>query len=1782
MAGEGRKRFERALKGALDKKKDKPRLFKGLMGAYVAGVQAVGVADRPDFVWVRLRGATGEVIQAFNDDVMEVFDLPVLVIRDERFSHIWRIEGRDLGQYGDWGGASYLPPHGRTHSFTASAADTGSDPVWVFKRQFMPFMPRPNLSGTNAIYLEAEYYFWEGRYHYWPGSGTEDLLQYRPTGGGAGRFVTIYLDGDLGIPQVLLGPEFSLIYPPQDQTEFIAVPAQDVGIPIAAISLQTGTEQIGWQEIYDLRLAPSELPATGSTIGVFDEGVPVGNVRSMNFVGDNVEAIVSGSFAWISVTGTTGGGGQVGGATGTTTYMLVGVPEPVVNITGQYWRTPGGTPYATGSLNAFIDGISQLKDTAFEEQFAASGTYRYLENPPTGVVHEVKFGVPVQAVGQVGPAGPSGTQGPAGDEGATGAQGPPGADGPVGAGGGIVVLEDGIIVGTGTHFDLQKDLSASRSGTHIRIDVENPTTGTVVLIDEQTILGSIEKLVIEGDPAYASQTGAFGYVSFSGSIGPQGPEGATGSQGPAGPEGATGAVGPQGPEGATGSVGPQGPEGATGAVGPQGPEGATGSTGPQGAEGATGATGPQGPEGATGSTGPTGPQGPVGTGQFGVTALDEGILLGTGVFFNFVGDNVEASISGSMVRVFVTGSIGGSDPPVTGTVVVYDEGTLLGSFDEMRFIGSEVAVYNSGTYAAIAITGTAAGAGGGVVAIPILKGEDEFTFTGSFAVREIGVSGTITQPIGSLAVNMRVRRRVDAANSAVWTTRLAIANAFWFRADDSRDIADPPDQLRYAVQRVAGSGEDTTIRVDYEVFTTGSIVGEQGAQGPPGPFGVYVTDDGVPVGTGTRIDIGEELDASISGTTVRLDVESPVTGTVVLYDEQSLLGSIEKLVVEGDPAYASQTGVFGFISFSGSVGPQGPQGAEGATGATGPAGPEGATGATGPTGPEGATGATGPQGAEGATGATGPQGPEGATGSIGPQGPVGTGQFGVFGQDDGVPLGTGTILDFGEQLEASISGSSIRVDVEKPVTGSLVLLDEGGILGSVVELDLAGTWIDGAISGTRGTILVPGRALDEINDVVIQSIQDRDFLMFDIATGWINIVEPPAAFTGTVVVYDEDTFLDAFKELRFKGAGVDAYDSGSYAAIFIPGGGAGGGDQLGVFVTDEGIPLGTGTRLDFTGDGVEATISGTVVNIDIPAIPGASGATGSYVRSGEAVPLTGITGSFWKIPENEYVTGSLAVAVNGVWQTPVDDFTEQYARSGTIQLNELLETGSVVSVVWGAPFLLAGAVGPTGSVGPAGPEGATGSIGPQGPEGATGSVGPQGPEGATGSIGPQGPEGATGSQGPAGPEGATGSTGLQGPTGPPGTFGVFVTDEGVPLQTGTRLDFVGENVEASISGTTVRVFVTGTVGGNGGGHETGTMVIYDEDNLIGVFEEMRFRGVGQHVYNSGTYAAVDHDNAHFFYVSPRTGTLDLPLDTGTAAHMILEGHINLNAPTGHKAGQEYWLAVQQGTSGSWSIVWDDVYLFSEGIAPVLTIFSGSIDLFSLRPDSVGTSVYVDTVGTDFLSDFDPGRIADLVLWLVGDDLGDVEGLTGSSTIGNWTDRSTQGNDATQTVEGEKPVYQVGVVNEHDVARFDITNDGMDTTLSQSLSYTVVLVYAHNQGGSGNRRAVQGSNNWLMGPYANNHQVYNGAFINGGATDGNFHIHVFRGETANAEYYIDGAFIGSNGQSTAPGTFALGAEGGFGEPADSDIAEVLVYDRFLTLAQIAALEAYLSLKYNITI
>jgi len=382
MANEGKRRFVRAWQNQLDNKLDKPKLVPALCGAYFNGQKTIKVAGREDFIWARVRGKTSEVIQVFNDVLTGYWDLPILVYRDPAYPDIWKVYGRDISRYEDWGGVNYVPPHAGQHSFASSdsSGNVAGDVVWVFKRQFVPMLLRPIATATMAVYAEADFYYFDGSYSWFPGTGTASLAAYKPTGGHNAKFNTIYIDPGTNNLLVLAGPEFDAIWPPEDPGDYINVPSPDVGIPLGAVLLMTGTTQIGWGEIYDLRNIVSALPVTGAfteddivwpydNIGVYglNDGVPLGTGTWIDW-GDGLDATISGTV--IHVENSYPGSGTIelldeGVFLGPVTELnIVGAGvsatraalDGTIYVHGQAWWD-NGVPLCTGTIIDWGDNL---------------------------------------------------------------------------------------------------------------------------------------------------------------------------------------------------------------------------------------------------------------------------------------------------------------------------------------------------------------------------------------------------------------------------------------------------------------------------------------------------------------------------------------------------------------------------------------------------------------------------------------------------------------------------------------------------------------------------------------------------------------------------------------------------------------------------------------------------------------------------------------------------------------------------------------------------------------------------------------------------------------------------------------------------------------------------------------------------------------------------------------------------------------------------------------------------------------------------------------------------------------------------------------------------------------------------------------------------------------------------------------------------------------------------------------------------------------------------------
>jgi hypothetical protein len=77
--------------------------------------------------------------------------------------------------------------------------------------------------------------------------------------------------------------------------------------------------------------------------------------------------------------------------------------------------------------------------------------------------------------------------------------------------------------------------------------------------------------------------------------------------------------------------------------------------------------------------------------------------------------------------------------------------------------------------------------------------------------------------------------------------------------------------------------------------------------------------------------------------------------------------------------------------------------------------------------------------------------------------------------DDGISIGAGSTFDFGDNISATRSGTVIRVDVSAPIqTDGFLVQDEGVLLGTGTVLNFVGAGVTATLGGTVFNINIPG------------------------------------------------------------------------------------------------------------------------------------------------------------------------------------------------------------------------------------------------------------------------------------------------------------------------------------------------------------------------------------------------------------------------------------------------------------------------------------------------------------------------------------------------------------------------------------------------------------------------------------------------------------------------------------------------------------------------------------
>lgn len=209
----------------------------------------------------------------------------------------------------------------------------------------------------------------------------------------------------------------------------------------------------------------------------------------------------------------------------------------------------------------------------------------------------------------------------------------------------------------------------------------------------------------------------------------------------------------------------------------------------------------------------------------------------------------------------------------------------------------------------------------------------------------------------------------------------------------------------------------------------------------------------------------------------------------------------------------------------------------------------------------------------------------------------------------------------------------------------------------------------------------------------------------------------------------------------------------------------------------------------------------------------------------------------------------------------------------------------------------------------------------------------------------------------------------------------------------------------------------------------------------------------------------------------------------------------------------------------------------------------------------------------------------LKLWLDASD-GTTIIVDGSGNVQQWSDKSGLGNHATQATAANRPVVNATALGGQPAVRFDGVNDGLSIAdgLVVARPYTVFIVDQYS--GATQGRTLQSRDagvNWLIGKWAGNNAHYANPFVHV-AGPGTTTIGEGIGYTNSSDYILNGNHVstGGNGSGvTSPGHLGLGSSGTFpAEQSTADVAEIIVYDRTLTLTERREVGTYLQSKYGI--
>jgi hypothetical protein len=228
----------------------------------------IEVPNKPDYVWIHEWGSDYSPAQALRGGTYAADGMPVLVARDPKDPHNWKI----LGEY--TGGLDpsvdnqifrySIGPHGDNHQMPAED-NVGPDPVRVWMPAFAPLKCEGNGSDLIVTVWGEIPYWYDGAPEIAAGN-LYDLTSHLP-GSGNTKYALVYMDMTSGLIEVQDGLETTIGNTPEKP----ALPANS--LPSALVQLTFGQTDITTvDDIIDARNLYGTAQSDYSDIMVDEDG----------------------------------------------------------------------------------------------------------------------------------------------------------------------------------------------------------------------------------------------------------------------------------------------------------------------------------------------------------------------------------------------------------------------------------------------------------------------------------------------------------------------------------------------------------------------------------------------------------------------------------------------------------------------------------------------------------------------------------------------------------------------------------------------------------------------------------------------------------------------------------------------------------------------------------------------------------------------------------------------------------------------------------------------------------------------------------------------------------------------------------------------------------------------------------------------------------------------------------------------------------------------------------------------------------------------------------------------------------------------------------------------------------------------------------------------------------------------------------------------------------------------------------------------------------------------